>query len=54
MNLKKSLFAIQENNIRDLDKTKDFPTTPDLIVEKKVSNDEGTTVHYRRDLDSIG
>ena len=54
MNLKKSPFAIQDKNTRDLDNPKDFPTIADLMREQKVPKDEGNTVHYRRDLDSLG
>jgi len=54
MNLKKSPFAIQDKNARDLDNTKNYPTIADLMREQKVSQDEGNTVHHRRDLDSLG
>ena len=54
MNLKRSPFAIQDKNLRDLDDTKDFPTIADLMREQKVPKDEENTVHYRRDLDSLG
>ena len=54
MNLKRSPFAIQDKNARDLDITKDYPTIADLMREQKVSNDDGNTVHHRRDLDSLG
>ena len=54
MNLKKSQFAIQDKNSRDLDNVKDFPTIADLIREQKVPQDDGNTVHHRRDLDSLG
>ena len=54
MNLKRSPFAIQDKNARDLDNAKDFPTIADLIREQKVSQDDGNSVHHRRDLDSIG
>ena len=54
MNLKKSPFAIQDKNKRDLDNVKDYPTIADLMREQKVSNHEANTVHYRRDLDSLG
>ena len=54
MNLKRSPFAIQDKNARDLDKVKDYPTIADLVREQKVPLDEGNTVHYRRDLDSLG
>ena len=54
MNLKRSPFAIQDRNVRDLDNAKDFPTLADLISEQKVSQDDVNTVHHRRDLDSLG
>ena len=54
MNLKRSPFAIQDKNARDLDNAKDFPTIADLMREQKVPHDKGNTVHYRRDLDSLG
>ena len=54
MNLKKSPFAIQDKNTRDLDSAKDYPTFEDLMREQKVSQDNRDTVHHRRDLDSLG
>ena len=60
MNLKRSPFAIQDKNERDLDiasvldNAKDYPTIADLMREQKVPQDEGNTVHHRRDLDSLG
>ena len=54
MNLKRSPFAIQDKNARDLDSAKDYPTISDLIREQKVPQDNEKTVHYRRDLDSLG
>ena len=54
MNLKRSPSAIQDKNTRDLDNAKDYPTIADLMREQKVSQDDGNTVHYRRDLDSLG
>ena len=54
MNLKRSLFAIQDKNSKDLDNAKDFPTIADLIREQMGPQDEGNTVHHRRDLDSLG
>ena len=54
MNLKRSPFAIQDKNTRDLDNEKDFPTIADLMKEQKVPQVEGNTVHHRRDLDSLG
>ena len=54
MNLKRSPFAIQDKNARDLDNATDFPTIADLMKEKKVPHDDRNTVHHRRDLDSLG
>ena len=54
MNLKRSPFAIQDKNARDLDSTKDYPTIADLMREQKVQKNDGNTVHHRRDLDSLG
>ena len=54
MNFKKSPFAVQDKNARDLDNKKDYPTIADLMREQKVPQVEGDTVHHRRDLDSLG
>ena len=54
MNLKRSPFAIQDKNQRDLDNAKDFPTIADLRKEQNVSSNDSNTVHHRRDLDSLG
>ena len=54
MNLKRSPFAIQDKNARDLDNAKDYPTIEDLMKEQKVLQDDVNTVHHRRDLDSLG
>ena len=54
MNLKKSPFAIQDKSVRDLDNAIDTPTIADLMREQKVPQYVGNTVHYRRDLDSLG
>tara|TARA_B100000886_G_C20369010_1_gene468659 strand:+ start:185 stop:349 length:165 start_codon:yes stop_codon:yes gene_type:complete len=54
MNLKRSPFAIQDKNARDLDNAKDYPTIADLMREQKLPQYDGNTVHYRRDLDSLG
>ena len=54
MNLKRSPFAIQDKNARDLDNPKDYPTIADLMREQKVPQDDVNTVHHRRDLDSLG
>ena len=54
MNLKRSPFAIQDKNSKDLDNAKDYPTIADLMREQRVSQDDGNTVHFRRDLDALG
>ena len=54
MNFKKSPFAIQDKNARDLDNKKYYPTIADLMREQKVPQVERNTVHHRRDLDSLG
>ncbi len=54
MNFKRSPFSIQDKNSRDLDNAKDYPTIADLMREQKVSQDDGNSVHHRRDLDSLG
>jgi hypothetical protein len=54
MNLKRSPFAIQDKNAKDLDNAKNYPTIADLMREQNVPQDSGNTVHYRRDLDSLG
>ena len=40
MNLKRSPFAIQDKNARDLDNAKDYPTIADLMKEQKVLHDD--------------
>ena len=54
MNFKRSPFAIQDKNARDLDNAKDYPTIADLMKEQEVPKDYENTVHHRRDLDSLG
>ena len=54
MKSKKSPFASQEKSLRDLYNSKDYPTIADLMREQKVSKGRANTVHYRRDLDSLG
>ena len=54
MNLKRSPFAIQDKNARDLDSAEDYPTIEDLMREQKIPQDYANTVHHRRDLDSLG
>ncbi len=53
MNLNKSSFATQDNNLKDLDNVKDYPTLADLMREQNISNNQRDTVHQRRDLDSL-
>ena len=54
MNFKRSPFSIQNKKVGYIDYAKDYPTIADLMREQKVSNEDSNTVHYRRDLDSLG
>ena len=54
MNIKRSPFAIQDKNDRDIDNAKDYPTIADLMREQELSQGNSNTVHHRRDLDSLG
>ncbi len=54
MNLKRSPLAMKDKKQKNLDNSKDYPTLSDLIREQNVSNNELSTVHHRRDLDSLG
>ena len=54
MNFKKSPFAIQDKNQKELDNANDYPTIADLMKEQRSSDDVVNSVHHRRDLDSLG
>ena len=54
MNLKRLPLSSHDKNQKDLDYAKDYPTLADLLIEQNVSSDVPNTVHYRRDLDSLG
>ena len=54
MNFKRTSFKTQDAESIDLDNVKDYPTIADLIKEQIISNNDGNTVHFRRDLDSLG
>ena len=54
MNFKKLQSALQEKKLRDAVIAKDYPTIDDLIREQNIASNEANTVHYRRDLDSLG
>ena len=54
MNTKRSPFLIQDENQRNLDNSKDYPTIADLMKKQNVSSDKASSVHHRRDLDSLG
>ena len=54
MNLKRSPFAIQDKDTKNLDNPNDYPTIADLMREQNVLNNNENTVHHRRDLDSLG
>ena len=47
MNLKRSPFAIQDKNARDLDNAKDFPTIADLMREQKVQKNDDNKVNFK-------
>ena len=54
MNLKRSPFAIQDKNKKDIDNANEYPTIADLMREQNVLKNKENTVHHRRDLDSLG
>ena len=54
MIFKRSLFPIKDKNEKDLENEKEFPTLADLMREQNVKKNESCSVHYRRDLDSLG
>ena len=54
MKLTKSPFSIQDETAKDFEDATDYPTIADLMREQNISTDEGSTVHHRRDLDSLG
>ena len=54
MNLKNSVLTIQDKRDRDIYYEEDHPTIADLMREQNVARDGSNTVHYRRDLDSLG
>ena len=53
MNFKKSPSVVQDKNKKDIENPIEYPTIADLMRDQKVSN-ESITVHFRRDLDSLG
>ena len=54
MILKSSPFAIQNKNNKNVDNAINYPTIADLMRDQKVKKENSNTVHYRRDLDSLG
>ena len=54
MILKKSQFYIQDKNSRDLDNADDYSTLAESTRDQNCSDSQSNTVHYRRDLDSLG
>tara|TARA_Y100000589_G_C26708159_1_gene448598 strand:- start:117 stop:284 length:168 start_codon:yes stop_codon:yes gene_type:complete len=55
MDLETSPFSIQDKNIRDLDNaSKEYQTPDNLRKEQNIEIKDVRTVHYRRDLDSLG
>tara|TARA_Y100001978_G_C23644511_1_gene410033 strand:- start:52 stop:219 length:168 start_codon:yes stop_codon:yes gene_type:complete len=55
MILKTSLSSVQDNNLKDLDKSSaKYPINDESITEQNILSKKGKTVHRRRDLDSLG
>ena len=54
MNLKISHLEMQANERKRDDNIKDYPTLADLMKEQNLPLENSNTVHYRRDLDSLG
>ena len=54
MNLKRSHLEMQAKEKKSHDNEKDYPTLSDLMKDQNVPLDNTNTVHYRRDLDSLG
>lgn len=54
MNFKKSPLVNSDKKARQLANIENYPTLADLLREQNDSSHEEKTVHYRRDLDSIG
>ena len=54
MNLKRSAITIEDEKTKDLNSGKEFTTISDLMRKKKDLKNNTNTVHYRRDLDSLG
>jgi len=54
MNLERSSLTIQDENAREPERIEDYPTFADLMREQNISSDDKITVHFRRDLDSLG
>ena len=54
MNLKTSSLTIQNKNTKDQKNAKENPTFSDLNNERNTTSVDTNTIHYRRDLDSLG
>ena len=54
MNLKRTSLIIKDKNEAESGDPKDYPTIADLMRKQKTSKVNSNTVHYRRDLDSLG
>jgi len=54
MNIKRTPLKTRNEDSIDLDNVKDYPTLADLMREQNISTDNEKTVHFRRDLDSLG
>ena len=54
MNSNKTTLQFEDEIVSDHKITKDYPTLADLMREQGISNQGANSVHYRRDLDSLG
>ena len=54
MNFKRSQFVSPDKKARHPENIENYATLDDLLIEQNDSNNQEKTVHYRRDLDSLG
>ena len=54
MNLEGSKYTAKGKNQKNINYANDFPTIAELMKEQNDLSNKSNTVHYRRDLDSIG
>ena len=54
MNFKRSPFALQDKNAKDINNATEYPTLADLIKEQNLPSNNANMVHHRTDLDALG